>query len=314
MRLTVIPIHPYGPAHHARLKSLAETHNLTVNYHDLPMGDPAILEKIQGTELLIITPRLPFDILPALERCKLISLESTGVDMIDLDRAKASGIQVVNVPDYSSRDVAERIFALLLNLTHHVQEGHATVTGGTWDSPTSQISVALQVKTMGIFGMGKIGQRVADLARAFGMNVISHTAHPDEERGQNLTWVDFDELLTQSDVIVLTAPATSKNRDIFNADAFARMKNTAFFINTARGALVDESALAHALKTHQIAGAGVDVFQQEPVNRNNPLLISPNVILSPHTAFASDVSLDRLHTVALDNVETFLTQATRGCA
>ena len=175
-----------------------------------------------------------------------------------------------------------------------------------WDSSASQIAFALHGKTMGIFGMGKIGQRVAQLARAFNMNIIAHTAHPDKKREQNLTWVDFNELLARSDVLVLAAPATLENHEMFGEDAFVRMKKNAIFINTARGALVNEAALARALQTHQLAGAGVDVFQQEPINRDNPLLTAPNLILSPHTAFASDKSLDRLHTMAQGNVDAFI--------
>lgn len=308
MKLAVIPIAPYSKSHHERLNALAEKHSLDLNYMDLPMGDPAILDHVKGSELVVLTPRLPFDVLPSLEGCKLISLESTGVDMIDLNRAKDMGITVTNVPDYSSADVAERVFALLLGLTHHIREGHATVIDDTWDSPTSQIATALHGKTMGIFGMGKIGQNVARMAHAFGMNVIAHTANPDPERGvtHDLTWVSFDGLLAESDVVVLAAPATLQNKEIFNEKAFSIMKNTSLFINTARGALMDEKALARALTQGDIAGAGIDVFQQEPINRDNPLLTAPNTLLSPHTAFASDRSLDRLHTVALDNLEAFL--------
>lgn len=313
MRLTVIPIHPYSQDHHAQLSALARRYDLQVNYYELAMGDPSILEKIKGTELLIITPRLPFDILPALEGCRLISLESTGTDMIDLDRARSMGITVTNVPDYSTQDVAERIFALLLSLTHHLPAGHATVTNGTWDSPTSQISIALHGRVMGIYGMGKIGQTVAKIAHAFGMKVIAHTAHPDSERARqlDLKWVEFDDLLVKSDVLVLASPATAENHEKFNADAFARMKKGAFFINTARGALVNEAALAHALTIGHLAGAGVDVFQKEPIQRDNPLLAAPNVILSPHTAFASDRSLSHLHAQAITNVEAFMTSDRR---
>lgn len=308
MKLTVIPIAPYSKLHHARLNSLAEKHALDLKYLDLPMGDPAILDHIKGSELVILTPRLPFDVLPVLEGCRLISLESTGVDMIDLDRAKDMGITITNVPDYSSADVAERIFGLLLGLTHQIRRGHATVINDTWNSPTSQIATALHGKTMGVFGMGKIGQHVARMAHAFGMNVLAHTANPDPEREvtHDLTWVSFDGLLKESDVVVLAAPATLQNKEIFNKEAFKLMKNTALFINTARGVLMDENALAQALTNGEIAGAGIDVFQQEPINRDNPLLAAPNTLLSPHTAFASDRSLDRLHTVALDNLETFL--------
>jgi glycerate dehydrogenase len=311
MKITVIPIHPYQDKHHARLKQLADAHGAEVDYYDLPMGDPAILDKIKGSDIVILTPRLPFDILPSLDNCKLVSLESTGYDVIDLAKAKDRGIAVTNVPDYSSSDVAERVFAMLLHNTHHLNEGHQTVIDGTWDSPTSQVSVALHGKTMGIFGMGKIGQKIAAIANVFGMNVIATTANPDPARAEqnNLKWVEFDELLAQSDFLALAAPATADNKGRFNAEAFKKMKKSSVFINTARGTLVHEAELAQALQQEEIGFACVDVFQQEPINRDNPLLNAPNILLSPHTAYASDESLDLLHNIALDNTEAFLNGA-----
>ena len=309
MKIIAIPISPYEARHHARLQQIAKDHNATIEYDDqITMGNPGIFKKVQGADILIVTPRLPGDILPYLEGCRLIALESTGHDIIDLERSAEMGITVCNVPDYSSSDVAERIFALILGLAHHIQEGHQTVIQGAWVTPTSQIATALNGKNIGLFGFGKIGQKVAKIAHAFNMNVIAHTKNPDPARAEkhNIQWVDFSTLLKTADIVALAAPATPENHQQFNAAAFAQMKPTALFINTARGALVDETALAEALLNGEIAGAGVDVFQVEPLPENHPLKTAPNTLLSPHTAFASNRSLDQLHNITLDNVEAFL--------
>ena len=308
MKLKILPLHPYEPAHHERAKALAKKHGLTLEYQDPGMKNPDILEMVEGADLLIATPHLGADILPALPSCKLIALEFTGYDAIDVAKARAQDITVCNVPGYSTHDVAERIMSYLLTLTQRLREGEKILREGQWTEAVCTQSISLKGKTMGLLGMGRIGQEVTKMAHAFGMNVIAHTANPDDERKEklNIEWVSFDGLLEQADVVALAAPATAQNHEIFDASAFKKMKKTAIFINAARGALVDESALAEVLKNNDIAAAGIDVYQQEPLQANHPLLEAPNTILTPHTAFASDVSLDKLHHVALDNVEAFL--------
>jgi glycerate dehydrogenase len=219
---------------------------------------------------------------------------------------------VTNVPTYGTRSVAQMTFALLLELAHHAGHHAATVREGRWtrspdfcywDFPL----IELEGLTMGIIGLGRIGKAVSELARAFGMNVLSFTrsARPGSS-ASGVEFVGLDPLLLQSDVVSLHCPLTPETERIINAERLAKMKPTAFLLNTSRGPLIDDKALAEALDAGRIAGAGLDVLAVEPPPADNPLLRAKNCVITPHIAWATRSARERLMRAAVDNVKAFL--------
>ena len=303
MKINVISINPLLQRQKERLSSLGK-----LKYYDTFLGDPELPEKLKGADVLMITPRLHIDILDQLENCKLIAVQATGYDAINIQKAKKKGISVCNVPDYCTDSVVEHIFGLILSITRKIQIGDEMLKNNSWERGLAYSSIPLQGQTLGIFGLGKIGQKVANIGNVFGMNIISTTAHPNTEREKkyNLKFVKFEELLKESDFIVLAAPATPENQEIFNEQEFTKMKKNLIFINTARGALVNEKALAEALNNGTIAGAGIDVFQKEPPEPDNPLLSAKNCTVTPHTAWSSKDAVERLNDFCIDNIEAFI--------
>jgi len=240
-----------------------------------------------------------------LKQCKFIALFSTGYDAINIKLAKEKGIPVSNVPAYATQSVVEHIFAMILNLSRRIKESEMLVRKGEWDSELMVVSNELYGKTLGIFGFGKIGHDVAKIAKAFGMKVIVHTRSRDAGVPE-IDFVSFDKLLSDSDVIVLASPLTAETFHKFGEKEFRAMKRRPIFINTARGAIVDEKALIKAVKNKWIFGAGLDVFEEEPIVENHPLCKFPNVILTPHVAWGSKEATKKLVDVAINNVEAFL--------
>ncbi|MCW5551207.1 MAG: D-2-hydroxyacid dehydrogenase [Verrucomicrobiae bacterium] len=248
--------------------------------------------------------------LQALSELKYIGVLATGTNVVDLSAARERGIPVTNVPAYSTASVAQATFALLLELTHHpghhaqaVRDGKWTACSDFcfWDFPL----IELAGLTMGIVGFGQIGQAVAQIAHAFGMNVLVHTRSVKPA----LPFVEFatvERLFRQSDVVSLHCPLTPQTKHFVNAERLAWMKPTAFLLNTSRGPLVDEAALAGALNRSQIAGAAMDVLSVEPPPRDNPLLQAKDCLITPHHAWASLAARVRLMRIAVDNIRAFL--------
>lgn len=268
-----------------------------------------ILERAADAEALLVNKvRLTRETLRALPRLKYVGVLATGYDNVDCVAAREQGVVVTNVPGYSTDSVAQLVFALLLELCHQTGHHSDTVKAGRWaaqpyycywDSPL----IELAGKTMGIFGMGRIGERTACLARAFGMQVLacSRTRKPIE----GVEWVEFDELLRRSDVLSLSCPLTEQTRGLINRQALAKMKKTAFLINTARGGLLVEQDVREALEAGVIAGAAVDVLSTEPPAKDNPLLGAPNMILTPHIAWATREARTRLLDTVRSNLEAW---------
>jgi len=236
---------------------------------------------------------------------------ATGYNVIDLDAARDRGIVVTNVPAYSTRSVAQLAFALLLELAHRTGQHAEAVRAGRWsrsadfcfwDAPL----IELDGLTMGLVGFGQIGRAVAEVARAFGMRVLVHTAHPGKHAASGVEFVTLDEVFRRSDVVSLHCPLSPQTRHLVNAARLAQMKPTAFLLNTGRGSLVDEAALAEALNSGRIAGAGLDVLSAEPPPADNPLLRAKNCIITPHIGWATASARRRLMRVAVDNVQAFL--------
>lgn len=260
--------------------------------------------------LLVNKVKLPESVLSQLPKLKYVGVLATGYDNVDTAAAARRNIAVTNVPGYSSNSVAQLTFALLLELCHHAGEHSRRVLEEKawsrqpyycfWDFPLSELAG----RTMGVVGLGRIGVRVAEIARAFGMNVIAYTRTPKEIAG--VKCVDFDTLLAESDVISLNCPLTEQTRGLINADALARMKKTAYLINTSRGGVIVEDDLRRALDAGMIAGAAVDVLSSEPPTEDNPLLHAKNIIVTPHIAWATTEARTRLLSIVTDNLSAYL--------
>jgi len=245
-----------------------------------------------------------------------IGIQATGVNVVDLDAARQHRIAVTNIPAYSTASVAQHVFALLLELVRGVGRHNERVRQGAWTNcpdfafqDTPQIELA--DKVFGIVGFGDIGQATAKIAAAFGMRVLVHTRTPDPQAFPDIDYVELDQLLTEADVISLSCPLTSETEKLINAERLARMKSSAYLINTGRGLLVDETALADALRDGEIAGAGLDVLSQEPPPSDNPLLDAPNCFITPHLAWATRAARQRLIDELVANLKAFLAGESR---
>ena len=251
------------------------------------------------------------DVLAQLPKLKMIAVAATGYDVIDVPACRERGIAVANIRNYAVHTVPEHAFALILALRRSLLEYRIDVERGRWqqvdqfcffDHPIRD----LHGSTMGIFGEGVLGQATATIARAFGMRVLFADHAPPKMPGVEFT--PMEEVLAQSDVISLHCPLTPESKNFIGLEQLRKMKRSAILINTARGGLVDEVALATALKEGLIAGAGFDVLTKEPPKEGNPLLDVrlPNFILTPHVAWASDGAMQFLADQLIDNVELFI--------
>lgn len=269
------------------------------------------LQRAQGAEILL-TNKVLLDAatLAQLPELRYIGVLATGYNVVDIVAAKARNIVVTNVPGYSTPSVVQMTFALLLELANQVGL-HARLTrSGRWSSAadfcfweTPQLELA--GLTLGIIGYGAIGRGVAQVARALGMNLLVHTRSPEKEAEAGVRYVDLDLLLAQSDVVSLHTPLTEITRQMISAPRLAQMKRSALLINTGRGLLVDEGALAAALDNGTIAGAALDTLATEPPPAEHPLLSAKNCIITPHIAWATSAARCRLLAIAVENIRSF---------
>ena len=234
---------------------------------------------------------------------------ATGYNTIDTAAAKEFGVAVTNVPAYSTKAVAQFTMALLLEVCHHVGEHSRGVMAGDWVKSAdfsywNYPQTELDGKTFGIIGMGQIGQATGKLADAFGMKVL-YNAHLPKELPYPAEFCPLDELLARADIVSLHCPLTSETNGIINRQSISRMKKGAILLNTARGPLVDEQAVADALRDGKLAGFAADVVSREPMAADSPLLGLPGCILTPHIAWASHAARGRLMDVAIGNVFAF---------
>jgi glycerate dehydrogenase len=246
-----------------------------------------------------------------LPRLKYIGVLATGVNIVDVAAAKARGIPVCNVPEYGTPNVAQAVFALLLELTNHTGHHDRTVHEGRWSRSADFCYwdgdlVELSGLTLGLAGYGRIAAAVARIGRAFGMQILAHRRSGSGVIEEGGRYTDLDTLFRESDVVSLHCPLTPETKEMVNAERLARMKPTAFLINTARGGLVNEADLAAALDAGTIAGAGLDVLSVEPPPASNPLLSAKNCIITPHIAWATRNARRRLLDVTAANIQAFL--------
>lgn len=272
-----------------------------------------IVPRALGADI-VLTNKTPLasDTLDRLPRLRFISILATGYNVVDIEAARRRGIPVSNVPEYSTDSVAQHTFALILELCQQVGVHASAVREGEWTRKPDFCfwkapPLELAGLTLGIVGFGKIGRRVAELGRAFRMNVVAATGRAGEA-GETapVRRCTIERIFAESDVVTLHCPLTAGNRQFVNAALIARMKPGAFLINTARGGLVDEHALAAALAAGRLAGAAVDVVSVEPIRADNPLLHAPHCIVTPHMAWGSLAARRRLMAATAENIRAFL--------
>ena len=252
-----------------------------------------ILERIGDAEI-VYTNKTPLsrETLEKAQSVKFIGVLATGYNIVDTSAAKERGIIVTNIPTYGTAAVAQFVFALLLEICHHVWAHHEAVKNGVWtNSPDfcfwNYPLIELAGKTMGVIGFGRIGQATAQIARSFGMKVLAYDEYQNKTLEQEtLRYVKLDELLAESDVISLHCPLLESTKGMINHKTIAKMKDGAIIINTSRGPLIVEEDLAAALNSGKLYGAAVDVVSSEPIKKNNPLLNAKNCIITPHIAWA----------------------------
>jgi glycerate dehydrogenase len=270
------------------------------------------VERCQHSEVIIINKSgivLNDDLFKQLPHLKLIMVTATGYNIIDVIAARRHNIAVCNVPGYGTASVAQHTIALLLELANRVGAHSQAVSDGEWAQSidwcfTKSHIIELSNKTLGIIGFGEIGQKVAEIAKALGMNILYNSNSPkNNEIGK---FVELEFLVKNSDFISLHCPANEKTMKMVNANFLKTMKKTAFLLNTSRGQLIDEQALANALNNLDIAGAALDVLSQEPPKANNPLLSAKNCIITPHNAWISLEARQRIMNILEKNLKTYL--------
>lgn len=284
------------------------------------LGSCTVYDRTDAAEIIhrareaqiILTNKTPLtkETINALPDLRCIGVMATGYNVVDISAAKERNIVVTNVPAYGTASVAQTVFALLLELTHRVRLHADLVKYGAWSlQPDFSFwqgeLIELAGKTMGIVGYGYIGKAVAKIALAFGMNVIISTRTMNATGG-DVRCVDIDSLFKTSDVISLHCSLTEETKLLVNAERLAQMKRTAFLINTSRGALIDETALAAALNNERIAGAGLDVLSTEPPPKDHPLFSAKNCVVTPHYAWATRDSRQRLMNAVVENVRAHI--------
>ncbi len=277
-------------------------HNVRT-YLTRPSGPAELAERIGDDDIVInirSTSRFTADVLEKCPALRLISIWGTGTDNVDLEAARRQGIRVTNTPGVSAIAVAEHTLALMMAVAKRTVEVDQQVRQGRW--PRAMVT-QLRGKTLGLIGTGAIGREVARLGSGIGMRVIAWTFHP---RGDVAEWVSFDEVFRQSDVLSVHVRLSTETSGLIRREHLELMKPGAILINTARGGIVNEADLVQALLTNRIAGAGLDVFETEPLPPESPLFAMPNVVLTPHAAGITPEATEAGLALAIENVCAFL--------
>lgn len=285
------------------------------------LGDVTLFDRTPADKIveraadadIVLTNKVPFsaDTLRQLPRLRFICVLATGYNIIDTEAAARQGVVVANIPAYSTISVAQMAFAHILNITNHVASYAREVADGKWtncpdfcfwDSALTELAG----KTMGIVGLGNTGMATARIAVAMGMKVVALTSKSADTLPEGITPAPLDDVLASADVVSLHCPLTPSTRHLINATSIAKMKPSAILINTGRGPLVDEQAVADALNGGRLAAFGADVLSQEPPRGDNPLLSARNCFLTPHIAWATLEARTRLMSTATENVRQFI--------
>ncbi|MBG7606456.1 MAG: D-2-hydroxyacid dehydrogenase [Verrucomicrobia bacterium] len=308
MNITVLDGHTLNPGDNP-WTAVEALGNLTV-YDRTPVDQ--IVERAKDADI-ILTNKCPLsrEILAQLPNLKFVAVLATGYNIIDTAYCAEKGIPVSNVPIYSTDAVAEFVFSMILDFFKRPAL-HSTLSHeGAWESSKdfcfwqNPNFSELAGKTLGVIGFGRIGQRTAELGAAFKMNILGHSRSRSAKTSFPFEWASITEILEKSDVISLHCPLTPETHGMISESSIAKMKPTAFLVNTARGPLIDEQALADALNSDRIAGAACDVVSAEPIFPGNPLLRAKNLILTPHIAWAAYEARQRLMAITAENIRAF---------
>ena len=308
MKITILDGYSLNPGD-LSWKPFEELGDLTVYDRTIPED---VLTRSKGSEILITNKTvITGDVLRKLPGLKYIGVLATGYNVVDIATAKELGIIVTNIPAYSTMSVAQKVFALLLAATDKVENYSKEIKEGKWSrNPDfcywNNTLTELSGKTFGIIGLGNIGMAVARIAIAFDMKVKAFTSKEIEELPDGVEKATLDEIFKTSDVISLHCPLTPSTRHIINKDSLSLMKPSAIIINTGRGDLIDEKAVADALKENKISAFCADVLSSEPPLPDNPLLHAPNVYITPHIAWATFEARKRLMDLAASNLRSYL--------
>jgi len=272
--------------------------------------EESIIEAAKDADAILncyaeLTPK----VIESLEKCQIIARYGIGVNNVNMSTATKKGIIVTNVPDYCIEEVSDHALTLILASCRKLCQLNKTVKSGKWDFKDYRLIYRLQGQTLGIVSFGRIPRRLVEKVKAYNFNLLAYDPYIDKNIAEkyNVKLVTFDELLKESDIISIHAPLTKETKGMFGSEQFKMMKNSAYLINTARGGLIKDNELAQALKEGEIAGAGLDVLEDENVNSHHPLVNLENVIITPHSAFYSEQALKDLQYKAVQEVVRVLT-------
>ena len=292
------------------LKELKKRYEIEVHSGKIPIPQAKLRSKIQDIDGLICFPydKIDKETIDLAKNLKVISTYSVGFDHIDTKHAKKKKIRVGYTPEVLTDATADLAFSLMLDVLRRLSEGDRIIREGKWKviyGAYDYVGLDLQGKTLGILGLGRIGGTFAKRAKAFNMNLIYHNRKrlsKTKEKSLNLKYVSFEKLITQSDIVSIHVPHTKETEKLFDMKIFKKMKKSAFLINTARGKIVNEKDLVVALKKKMIAGAGLDVFEIEPIDKKHPLTKLQNVVLAPHIGSSTKETRAKMAEITMKNL------------
>ncbi len=296
--------------HDFALKELKKSYQIEVHFGKIPIPQTKLRSKIKEIDGLICFPydKINKQLIDLAKNLKVISTYSVGFDHIDTKYAKKKKIRVGYTPEVLTDATADLTFTLLLDLLRRVSEGDRTIRDGKWRviyGAHDYVGLDLQGKTLGILGLGRIGETLAKRAKVFDMKLIYHNrkhVSKTKEKILGVKYVSFEKLITQSDIVSIHVPHTKETDQMFNMKIFRKMKKSAFLINTSRGKIVNEKDLVIALKKKMIAGAGLDVFETEPISKKHPLVKLQNVVLTPHIASSTKETRIKMAEITVKNL------------
>jgi glyoxylate reductase len=296
--------------HDFALKELKKKFQVEIHKGKIPISQKILKSKIKEVDGLICFPydKIDKETIQLAKKLKVISTYSVGYDHIDTQFARENKIRVGYTPEVLTDATANMAFALLLDALRRISEGDRIIRKGQWKQiygAYDYVGLDLHGKTLGIMGLGRIGKTLAKRAKAFDMKIIYHNRKQiskTEEKKIGVKYTTFEKLISQSDIISIHVPHTKETNQIFNMKIFRKMKNTAFLINTSRGKVVNEKDLAIALKQKIIAGAGLDVFETEPINKNHPFLKLENIVLAPHAGSSTKETRSKMAEITIKNL------------
>ncbi|MDD2412357.1 MAG: NAD(P)-dependent oxidoreductase [Bacteroidales bacterium] len=288
-------------------KNLENSGHELIAFEVRPENDLELLNRLRSAEIVVVSNlSISGEIIQQCEKLKLIAVAFTGIDHIDVETCKKQKIQICNAAGYSTVAVSELTIGLIMDALRKITELHyETINGGT---RKQFLGTELSGKTVGIVGTGDIGGKVAEILTAFGCKVLAYSrTHKAKLIKIGVKYVDLDLLLNESDIVTIHVPHIPETNLMFNKESFSKMKTASYFINTARGKVVDSYALADALKSGKLSGAAVDVYEYEPpIQKDHPLLSAPNIVLTPHIAFATKEAIEKRSKIVINNILTWL--------